>query len=108
MMDRYVELFQTYENQLACAQSLDNNSLAVICTIGGSYFSHYNEIAKSIFSSGAKVAILTQSVGSMYINRADYVIKCGESNQNDIGKYTSLAVIDNIVMQYLKRHGKKE
>lgn len=102
-MGIYIELFRAYEHQLEAAESLGEGDLAIICSINGSYCSLYNEIAGCIFSSGAKAAVLTQSTHSLFINRADYVLICGPTNENDIGKYTALMTIDFLVMAYMRR-----
>jgi len=104
MMDRYVELYQSYENQLECAKSLDENCVAIICTAGGSFFSYYHDLGDIIMDSGAKVIVLTQNTNSIRINRADHVIPMGITNRDDTGKYAALAVMDHIVLQYMKRH----
>lgn len=54
-------------------------------------------------NSGAATIILTQNTGSIFTNRADLVIGCGETNQDDTGKYAVLAVLDHLVLQYMKR-----
>lgn len=104
MMDRYVEMYQSYENQMICARSLNETSTAIICTVGGSYFSYYPDLFSTIMNSGAATIILTQNTGSTFTNRADLVIGCGETNQDDTGKYAVLAVLDHLVLQYMKRH----
>ena len=43
-MDRYVELYLDYTQQLACARSLQKNDLAIVCTVGGSYPMRYPTI----------------------------------------------------------------
>lgn len=104
MLGKYVELYQSYENQKKCADSLDEQCAAIICSIGGSYFNYYNELVKTIMNSGAKIIVLTQNTNSIYINKADHIISCGETNQDDTGKYAVLAVLDLLVLQYMKRN----
>jgi len=104
MMDKYIELYQSYENQLKCAQSLDENCTAIICTTGGSYFSYYADLCNTIMDSGADVIVMTQNVHSNRLNRADHVISVGETNQDDSGKFAVLAVLDHLFLQYMKRH----
>lgn len=104
MMGKYIELYQSYDNQLGCAKSLDNQCMAFICSPGGSYFSYYSDLVRVITGSGARIVVLTQNTRSIYINRADRIIKCGETNQDDTGKYAVLAVLDSIVLQYMKRY----
>ncbi|MCR5796035.1 MAG: MurR/RpiR family transcriptional regulator [Solobacterium sp.] len=104
MMDRYIELYQSYDNQMKCAQSLDEDCTAIICSAGGTYFSYYRDLTGTILNSKAKVIVLTQNVNSNLINGADLVIRCGETNQDDTGKFAMLAVIDHLVLQFMKRH----
>ena len=104
MLDRYVELYQSYENQLKCARSLDENCVAVICSAGGSFFDYYHDLSDSIMDSGAKVIVMTQNTSSNRMDRADHVIPIGTTNQDDSGKFAALAVLDHIVLQYMKRH----
>ena len=103
LMDKYVETFQFYEGQLKCAASLDENSVAVICSVTGTYFSYYSNLVHAIVSSGAKLIVITQNTEANYINFADLIIDCGMTNRNDTGKYAVLAVLDMLVFIYMKR-----
>lgn len=104
MMDRYVELYQSYDNQMKCAQSLDEDCTAIICSAGGTYFSYYRDLTGTIMNSKAKVIVMTQNVNSNMIGRSDVIIRCGETNQDDTGKYAVLAVLDHLALQFMKRH----
>lgn len=106
IFNKYVELYQSYENQKKCAESLDEHCTAIICSIGGSYFNYYSDLVKTIVNSGAKIIIITQNTNGIYTNRADHVISCGETNQDDTGKYAVLSVLDLLVLQYMKRHAR--
>lgn len=106
MMGKYVEQFLAYDAQLECAKKLDQNSLAIICTVGGSYFTRYSEIWNEIVASKCKMLVITQNFSSVYLNYADYVLRCGISNRDDIGKYSAMMVTDYLVMQYLISYGK--
>lgn len=107
-MGRYIELYQAYEHQIEAAESLTEGDLAIICSLNGSYCSLYTDIARAVFESGARTAVLTQSTYSLFINRADHVLTCGKTNENDLGKYAALMTIDYLVMAYLNRHLKGE
>lgn len=101
-LGRYVELSQSYAHQEELASQLDKGSLAFICSLNGSYFSNYSDLTGKILRSGAKVVVLTQNRYAMLVNRADYVLLCGSSNENDVGKYAALLTIDSLVMSYLR------
>ena len=98
----YVELYQSYEHQCEAAASLTEGDVAIVCSMNGSYFSHYHDIVRDIFDSGARVVTLTQNRHALYYNRADWVLPCGDSNTNDTGKYAALMVIDYLVMSYMR------
>lgn len=44
---------------------------------------------------------MTQNVNSNMIGRSDVIIRCGETNKDDTGKY---AVLDHLALQFMKRH----
>jgi len=106
MMGKYVEQFLTYDAQLECAAGLDHDSLAILCTVGGSYMMRYGEIWSKIRASGSKVLVITQNLSSAELNNADYILRCGISNRDDIGKYSAMMTIDYLVMSYLKKYVK--
>ena len=102
-MGKCVELYQSYEHQLEAAESLQEGDVAIVCSINGTYFSHYGDIVREIFAVRAKVVAITQTRRAMYINRVDYLLTCGDTNENDLGKYAALMTIDYLVMCYLRR-----
>lgn len=104
ILGKYTELYLSYENQMECAKTLDENCTAVICTLAGSYFIYYSDLVKTIMNSGAKIIVLTLNTKSPYINKADHIIRCGDTNQDDTGKFAVLSVLDHLVLQYMKRH----
>ena len=42
------------------------------------------------------------------MNHADLVMSYGETNQDDTGKYAVMAVMDHLILQYMKRYYIKE
>jgi fructoselysine-6-P-deglycase FrlB-like protein len=61
----------------------------------------------AIVASGCKVLVITQNLSSAYLNNADYILRCGLSNRDDVGKYSAMMMTDYMVMLYLKKYGKK-
>ena len=106
IMGRYVELFMDYAAQLECARSLTENDFAIICSVGGSYPTRYPDICNAIISSGCKVLVITQNLASPYLNTADFILQCGTTNRNDVGKYAALMANDLIVMGYMQAYDK--
>lgn len=102
-LGRYVELYQSHAHQEDSAAMLSASDVAIVCSMDGSYFSHYCELTRKIYQSGATVVVLTQNRFAQNLNRADYVLFCGGSNQNDVGKHAALLTIDLMVMSYIRR-----
>lgn len=102
LLGRYVELCQSYAHQEELATHLGKGDLAFVCSLNGSFFSNYSDLAGKIYQSGAKVVVLTQNRYAMLLNRADYVLLCGTSNENDVGKYAALLTVDNLILSYLR------
>lgn len=100
MMGRYVEQFMDYDIQLKNIKTMTEQDMVIVCSIGGSYPSRYADIWDSMEASGCKQLIITQNNGSAYWNGADYILKCGEFNKNDVGKYAALTIVDLLVMKY--------
>ena len=106
-MGRYVEQFIDYDMQLESIATLKEQDVVIICSVGGSYPSRYVNIWDSVVASGCKQLIITQNSGSAYWNGADYVLKCGDSNKNDVGKYAALTIVDLLIMKYYNKIYKK-
>lgn len=101
-LGRYLELYQSYAHQEEMASLLGKGDLAFICTLNGSFFSNYSDLAAKVLQSGATVVVLTQNRYAMLVNRADYVLLCGASNECDVGKYAALLTIDNLILSYMR------
>lgn len=104
IMDRLIELHLDYAPQLACAQSLTENDLAIVCSIGGTYPIRYPAIANAISESGCRFLAITQNTSSSYWTHASCVLSCGVTNSADSGKYGALAAVDTVVVEYLRLH----
>ena len=104
MMGRYVEQFLDHNGQLTCARSLGKDDLAIVCSVAGSYPSRYPTLWDAIASSGCRLLVITQNMSSPYWNFADYILRCGNSNQDDVGKYSALMITDMMVINYLKQY----
>lgn len=106
LMGKYVEQFMAYDAQLKCAQQLNSNSLAIICTVGGTYMSRYAKIWNTIRDSECRILVITQNLSNAELNSARYVLRCGTSNRDDVGKYSAMMTIDYLVMSYMRKYGK--
>lgn len=105
-MDRYVELYLDYGAQLTCARGLQKNDLAIVCSIGGSYPLRYPTIWNAITSTGCNLLVITQNGSSPYWNPARFILNCGVTNRNDVGKYGALLAVDLLTLHYLRQYGR--
>lgn len=105
LMGRYVEQFLDYSAQLECARSLGPNDLAIVCSVGGSYPSRYSVIWNAIETSGCKILAITQNRSNSNWNCVSHFLYCGNSNRDDIGKYSALMATDLLVIHYMKKYG---
>ncbi len=104
-MGKVMELYLDRSSQLACAQSLQPEDMAIICSVGGSYPIRHVDVCNSIRDSKCSILAITQNPSNPYWNQAAFVMRCGVSNANDTGKYGALAAIDLVVQQYLLQYG---
>lgn len=74
--------------------------------MGGSYPTRYGNIWSALQNNGSRLLIITQNRSSAYWNNASYVLNCGSTNQNDVGKYSALLAADLLVMHYLRQYGR--
>ena len=106
MMGRYVELFHGLCHPAGMRPQPNRKDFAIICSVGGSYLTRYPDICNAILSSGCKMLIITQNLASPYLNTADFILQCGTTNRNDVGKYAALMANDLILMGYLRAYDK--
>ena len=106
VMGRCIERYFDYSFQLECARSLGPEDTALVCTVGGSYPTRYGNIWSALQNNGSRLLIITQNRSSAYWNNASYVLNCGSTNQNDVGKYSALLAADLLVMHYLRQYGR--
>lgn len=105
LMGKYVELYTDWDEQYASAEKLNKDSLAVILSQECSYLSRYAPIWSAITDSGAKIALITQNINSVYCSIPDYVMQCGVTNRDNSGKYGALLAVDLLLMLYYSKYG---
>ena len=87
-------------------ESIDVLKDASATAIYGSRGANGVIICNAIISSGCKVLVITQNLASPYLNTADFILQCGTTNRNDVGKYAALMANDLIVMGYMQAYDK--
>lgn len=97
---KFIEAYSSYNKQLECARNLDNNSLAIIVSVEGSYFFKYLEIIETLKENGVKIVVLTQNTNSKLADIADSILICGNSNSNNEGRDIALYMIELLIFRY--------
>lgn len=108
LMGKYIEMFRDWEGQMSCAEGLSKDSVAIVLTIEGGYWSRYSSIWSKICESGCEIVAITQNINSVYCNQADYVIPCGVTNRDNMGRYGALTVMELITLYYSMKYERKE
>lgn len=101
-MGKYVTQYLNYQYQLECASSLSKDDVVIITSITGTYPVRYPEIWKKIADSDCKLIVITQNTSLSNWNKADFILSCGKTNKNDLGKYCALMVMDMIMIHYME------
>ena len=52
--------------------------------------SRYAKIWTTIQNSGCRILVITQNLSNAELNNARYILRCGTSNRDDIGKYCAI------------------
>ncbi len=100
LMGKYIEMYCDWEGQTSCAEKLTKDSLAIVLTIEGGYWSRYASIWSEIRESKCEIVAITQNVNSVYCNQADYVVPCGVTNRDNMGRFGALTVIELLTLYY--------
>lgn len=100
LMGKYIEMYCDWESQISCANELTPDSMAIVLTIDGGYWNRYEAIWSKICESGCEIVAITQNVNSVYCNQADYVLPCGVTNRDNMGRYGAMTIIEMLLMYY--------
>lgn len=100
MMGKLIEAYLSYEEQLECARNLNSNSIAIIASVEGSYFYRCIEIVEELKKNGVKVILFTQNTNSKLASLADEILICGNSNNDNEGRYAVLYMMEILIMRY--------
>lgn len=100
-----IDAYLSYQDQLDCANSLDNESVAIIISAEGSYFHRCMDIVTKLKQNDVKIILLTQNVNSKLSYIADEVLICGDRNKNNEGRFSIQYILEILIMRYHSLYG---
>jgi len=100
LMNKYVRIGFSYEEQLEAAKELNENSTVLIATVEGGYFYRNDEIINVLNEKKAKIVVLTMNTQSKLMKEVDEVIICGKENSDTESRVSLLYVLELLVMYY--------
>lgn len=93
----YIDIEQ--RRQIARAEEMDENSLAIIYSPRGQSFI-FSRVSSLLSKNKVKTMLVTQSDLAVHKSRYDKVINIGGINDNNLGLISYLYVIDKLILVY--------
>ncbi len=94
--------------QMQLAQSLDKNSLAIIISSYGNFFSNRSAIFDQILTSHCKTILLTQQQNNFISASIDHIFCINSQSFEKIGSYSTNFFIDFMCRRYFDLKWKKK
>lgn len=105
--NRFVQLGTSDQKQLELAESLDQDSLAIVVSLEGSFFYHHEDIMNTLATNHCKIVSLTMlSVGKV-LQYSDEIIHINKTNKSTEGRITIMYFLELLIMNYYIRYGNK-
>ena len=101
LLHKWVEAPLTISLQHECLEEFDQESLVILFTSRGNYYSAYLENLIQVKNKGAKVVMITQNPKTNSL--ADLVILTGSMENIEYSEYTMYLMMSYIVNCYQKR-----
>lgn len=100
LMNKYIKIGLSYEEQLELVKSLKEKSLVFILTIEGGYFYRNDEIIRLLLQKNTKIVALTMNTQSKLMKEVDEIIICSKENSDTEGRVSLLYVLELLIMYY--------
>lgn len=100
---KFIYYHPLYERQLAFANQLDDQSLAVFISLEGSYITK-KELTLSITGSEARTVLITQNPQMKFSSLFDEILPLGDHNREASGKYKLLIFMEMVLHRYFIKY----
>ncbi|MDO4467126.1 MAG: MurR/RpiR family transcriptional regulator [Bacillota bacterium] len=103
LMNKYVEVALSYEEQIEAAKSMTENSTVIILSLEGGFIYRREDVVKVLREKNVKIILITMNGVNKVVNEFEkkQIILCGKSNENTEGRIALLYIIEIIIMYYL-------
>lgn len=100
LMNKYVKIGISYEEQLELANSIKPNAIVLIATIEGGYFYRNNDIIDALNEKNAQFIVLTMNNNTKLMKDVKEVVLCSKGNSDTEGRISLLYCLEIILMYY--------
>lgn len=100
LMNKYIKLGISYEEQLELAKSMKPNGVVVIATVEGGYFYRNNDIVDELINKNAYIIVLTMNNNMKIMKDVKEIVLCSKGNSDTEGRISLLYCIEIIIMYY--------
>lgn len=102
LMDKFVEVALSFEEQLEAANQLKEGSTVIILSLEGGFFYRREEVINILRRKNVKLILITMFAKSKLINEFEnkQIILCGNNNDNTEGRVAMLYILEIIIMYY--------
>ena len=103
--NRFVQIGTSDEKQLELAQSLSQDSLAIVVSLEGSFFYHHEDIMNTLVKNRCKIVSITMLRVGKVLQFSDEVIHINKMNNSTEGRITIMYFLELLIMNYYIRYG---
>lgn len=100
MLEKFTMAYMDSSRQLECAQSLTEDSVAIIITVNGYFTSSGFKIIQYLKKSGCKVVLITANADLKLDLNVEHRILLGDSLHRKTGKHILLTVVELMSLRY--------
>lgn len=100
MLEKFTMAYMETEQQIDCARSLTDKSVAIIVTVNGFYARSNSKVLQYLKKSKCKIVLITNNPGIDIGINVDHMIILGNSAQRKIGKHTLLTTVELMSLRY--------
>ncbi len=100
MLEKFTMAYMERTRQIQCAKELDENSVAIIVTVGGRIYMGNEKMISYIKKSKAKIVVITNDKDSIIGFEPNYIIEIGDKDYKKTGKHNLLTTMELMSLRY--------
>ncbi|TLG73817.1 MurR/RpiR family transcriptional regulator [Culicoidibacter larvae] len=99
-LNKITMAYNDTQEQLKCAENLDEDSVAVVFTNEGNISLISPAMTRAIYKSGATLVVITQNPDTKLSLKADHIITVGEAKGYDVGRFIMVQIVEILSKRY--------